>query len=205
VGKPVDGAEIKIADDGEVLARGPMLMQGYLNQPEESSRAIDAQGYFHTGDIGVLDADGFLRITGRKKSIFKLSTGKYVSPEPIENGMVHELVAQTMVCGENQKVAGALVFPHLPALRQLGARLGVADDVAALCKTDKIRAVYKGVLDQACAELADFEKVKVFALVPATLAIDSGELTPTLKLKRGVVSQKFAAEIGAMFAARRER
>jgi long-chain acyl-CoA synthetase len=199
VGLPIPGAEIRIAPDGEILARGPMVMKGYLNNPEETAKAIDAEGYFHTGDLGAIVEGGFLRITGRKKSMFKLSTGKYISPETIENGMVHELVAQTLVCGENQRFAGMLIFPNLVALRTLASSLGVSGDDAALCADEKVRKAFGRIVDEACASLPDHERVKAFALVPAVLAIDSGELTPTLKVKRGVVAQKFASVIEGLF------
>lgn len=199
VGAPAPGAEVKIADDGEVIARGPMIMKGYLNSPEETEKAIDKDGWFHTGDLGKFE-NGKLKITGRKKCMFKLTTGKYVNPEPIENRLVHELVAQSMVCGEGQKTAGAVIFPNLPALRSLGQTLGVSGDDAALCANEKVRAVYQRLVSEACAHLPDYEKVHQFALVPAVLSVDGGELTPTLKVKRGVVCERFKADIDKMFA-----
>ena len=200
VGRPAPGAEIKIAADGEVIARGPMIMQGYLNAPEETAKVLDADGWFHTGDLGAIDPDGKLRITGRKKCMFKLTTGKYVNPEPIENRMVHELVAQSMVCGEGQRVAGVAIFPNLPAARRLAANLGVEGDDAAICRNDKIKQVYRKIVDDACALLPDYEKVKMLVLVPSALTVDGGELTPTLKVKRKKVDEHFAPVIEAMYA-----
>jgi long-chain acyl-CoA synthetase len=200
IGKPVKGVELKIAEDGEILARGDMVMKGYLNNPEETAKAIDDQGWFHTGDLGAIEQDGFVKITGRKKSLFKLSTGKYIAPEKTENKLVHELIAQAVVVGENQKHAGCLIFPNLPAMKSLAKSLGVSGDDAALCKDAKVRSAYEKLIKDACAEMPDWEKVKVFSLLPVVLTIDSGELTPTLKVKRGVVSVKFKAEIDAMFA-----
>lgn len=200
VGSPIPGVEIKLAEDGEILARGPGIMQGYLNLPEETAKAIDAEGWFHTGDKGGFDIHGRLRIVGRKKLLFKLKTGKYISPETLENRMVHELVAQTLVVGENQDYAAALVFPNLAALRTKAAGMGVTGDDAALCADAKVIAVYKKLIDEALAGLADFEKIRKFKLVPATLTVEGGELTPTMKLKRGVVAEKFKADIDGLFA-----
>lgn len=199
VGLPVAGVEIKIAPDFEILARGPNVFKGYLNNEEETRKAIDAEGWFHTGDLGRLEADGFLKITGRKKAMFKLSTGKYVVPEQLENRMVHELVAQTVVVGENQKHAGMLIFPNLPSMRNLAKEVGASGDDAALCKDAKVRAGYQKLIDEANTGLADHERCKVFSLEPAVLGVDSGELTPTLKVKRAVIAQKFAGQIAAMF------
>lgn len=200
VGLPVQGVELKIAEDGEIIARGPGIFKGYLNNEEETRKAIDEQGWFHSGDLGRIEPDGFLKITGRKKAMFKLKTGKYVVPEQLENRMVHELVAQTVVVGENQAFAGMLIFPNLPALRAAAKAAGITGDDAALCKDAKVRAIYQKLIDDANAGLADHEKCKAFSLQPVTLSIDSGELTPTLKVKRGVIAQKFANEILAMFA-----
>jgi long-chain acyl-CoA synthetase len=199
VGLPVNGVEVKIAEDGEILARGPSIFKGYLNNPEETAKAIDDQGWFHTGDLGAIEPDGFVKITGRKKSMFKLSTGKYIAPEKVENKLVHELIAQAVVVGENQKHAGCLIFPNLPAMRSFAKSQGVTGDDAALCKDEKVRAAYQKLIKEACADMPDWEKVQVFALDPAVLSIDSGELTPTLKVKRGVIAVKFKSQIEAMF------
>jgi long-chain acyl-CoA synthetase len=203
VGIAAPGIEIKIAADGEVVAKGPNIMKGYLNSPEETAAVLDADGTFHTGDLGAFDPDGMLRITGRKKCMFKLTTGKYVNPEPIENRLVPELVAQSMVCGEGQKVAGVAIFPNMPALRALAEDLGIAGDDAELCRSDKLRQKYRKLVDDACAMLPDYEKVKVMALLPHPLTVDGGELTPTMKVKRGVVSSRFKDEIAAMFTGSR--
>jgi long-chain acyl-CoA synthetase len=201
VGLPVPAAEFKIEGDGEILVRGPMIMKGYLNQKEETAKVLDKEGFFHTGDIGEFDSDGYLRITGRKKSQFKLSTGKYISPEPIENKMVHELVAQVMVCGENQKVAGAAIFPNMRALRSQAEAHGFKGDDQALCSDEGVRQIFGDLLKTACAHLPDFERVKVFAVLPRTLSVDAGELTPTMKIKRAVVTIKYKDDIEAMFTA----
>ncbi|MBI4859572.1 MAG: long-chain fatty acid--CoA ligase [Candidatus Riflebacteria bacterium] len=199
VGMPITDAQVRIAEDGEVLGRGPMVMQGYLDDPEETAKALDPEGFFHTGDLGRFDEDGFLRITGRKKAMFKLSIGKFVNPEPIENRMVHELVSQAMVCGSDRPFAAVLIFPNLPALQSLAASLGVTGDDAALCNDQRIREPYKKIVDDACGHLPDYERIKRFCLVPAALGIDSGELTPTLKVKRAVVGERFKERIDSMY------
>ncbi len=199
VGTPIPGVEIRLAEDAEILAKGPNIMKGYLNLPEETAKAIDQDGWFHTGDLGAWDIHGFLKIVGRKKLLFKLKTGKYISPETIENRMVHALVAHSMVVGENQDYAAALIFPELAALRHKAAAMGIQGDDAALCANPQVIAVYQKLVDEALAGLASFEKIKKFVLVPHTLTVEAGELTPTMKLKRGVVAEKFAAQIGGLF------
>ncbi|MBI4860013.1 MAG: AMP-binding protein, partial [Candidatus Riflebacteria bacterium] len=201
VGKPIAGVELKLAEDGEILARGPNVMKGYLDDPQETARAIDAGGWFHTGDTGTFDPDGFLLITGRKKSVFKLATGKYVNPDPIETRMAGALVCQTLVCGENQIEAGMLVFPNLEALRAQAKARGLTGTDEELCASPVIREVYQGLIRDACSGLADHESVKRFVIVPATLSMDGGDLTPTMKVKRAVVARRFKTEIDRMFAA----
>lgn len=199
VGVPVSGVEVRIAEDGEILARGPNVMKGYLNLPEETAKAIDAEGWFHSGDLGTWTIHGLLKITGRKKLLFKLKNGKYISPETIENRLKHELVSQSMVVGANQDYAAALIFPDLAALRTRAGMMGIEGSDEELCADQRIVAVYQSMVDEALDGLAGFEKIKKFHLMPVTLTVEAGELTPTMKLKRGVLEVKFQAAIAGLF------
>lgn len=194
-GEPV-GTEVKIAEDGEILLRGKAVMQGYYNRPEDTAAVLDAEGWFATGDIGDF-TDGFLRITDRKKDLFKLSNGKYIAPQPIENRLKQSAwVQEAVVFGDGQEYVTALIVPHWDLVRaELGAE-GVPE--AMLAERDDVRALLKQAVDQANQGVAPFELIKRFSLLDAPFSIDSGELTPTLKVKRRVVKERFAAQIAAL-------
>jgi long-chain acyl-CoA synthetase len=188
VGVPVPGVEVKLSEEGEIIARGPNIMKGYLGMPEKTAEAIDEDGWFHTGDLGGWTPEGLLRITGRKKLQFKLSNGEYVSPETVEKAMKHELVAQSMVGTPDMDYASALVFPDLPALRTRAGMMGIEGTDEELCAHPQIIQVYQDqVINPGNAQ------------VPYTLTVEAGELTPTMKLKRGVLTEKFAADIASLY------
>lgn len=198
VGRAVDQVEIKLADDGEILARGPNIFKEYLNLPMETAEAKDSDGWFHTGDRGAWNIEGRLKIIGRKKLIFKLATGRYISPETIETRLVHELVSQSLVVGANQNYAAALIFPSLNNLRVRAQAVGITGTDEELCNHPEINKIYKEIVDESLADLADFEKIEKFKLVPYVLTAPD-ELTGAQKVKRTVVTEKFQAQIDTLF------
>jgi long-chain acyl-CoA synthetase len=193
VGKPIRGVEIKIAEDGEILARGPNIMLGYYKKPEATAAAIDPDGWFHTGDVGHIDADGYLYITDRKKDILVLANGKNVAPQPIENLLKQsELVQEAVVYGDGMSAPVALIVPNIDALRAFAKQEGIEADGDALLNHDAIQRRFRQELERVNRELADFQRVKGFRLISKPFSIETGELTPTLKVKRRVVAEKYA-------------
>jgi len=188
VGEPM-GMDIKIADDGEILVKGPGLMEGYYNLPEESAQAIDADGWFHTGDIGEFEGKS-LKITDRKKDIIVLANGKNVAPQKIENTLKESAFIQEVVLfGDGHEFLYGLIIPNFERVRE---HLGVDADDATLASRDDVKALVKSELDAVNKTLADFEKVKKHAVLAASFSIETGELTPSLKVRRKVVKEKFA-------------
>lgn len=200
VGKPIRGVEIKIAEDGEILARGPNIMKGYYKKPEATAAAIDPDGWFHTGDVGYMDKDGYLYITDRKKDIIVLANGKNVAPQPIENLLKQsELVQEAVVYGDGMSAPVALIVPNMDALREFAKQEGIeATDLDALLNHDAVQKRFRQELERVNRELADFQRVKGFRLISKPFTIEGGELTPTLKVKRRVVAQKYAALLQEM-------
>ncbi len=195
VGPVLAGTEAAVADDGEVLARGPHVMLGYHRRPDLTAEALDADGWFHTGDLGAVDADGYLRITGRIKHLFKLSTGKYVMPRPIEHRLEADpLVAAALVLGEGEKYCTALVFAARDALE---ARTGVRA-VDALADRG-VRAAMRDAVAAGNRDMPDWSCVKRFALLADDLTADSGALTPKLSVRREVVLRQYADVVDAIY------
>lgn len=199
VGAPIEGVEIRIAEDREILARGPNIMKGYLNMPEKTAETIDADGWFHTGDLGAFAPNGFLKIVGRKKLLFKLKNGEYVSPETIEGKLKHPLIASVMVVGDGKDYAAALIFPDQKAMATRAGMMGIEGSFAELCAHPQMQGVYQEWVDEALAGAGKLERIKKFVLVPHTLSVEKGELTPTLKLKRGVIEVNFKSFIDGLF------
>lgn len=204
VGEPLPGVEVRIADDGEILTRGPHVMAGYYKAKDKTREVLDEAGWFYTGDVGEFDEDGFLRITDRKKDLFKLSTGKYVMPQPIENALGAEpLVEQAVVVGESEKFCAALIFPNEEQLRARAAAMGLdVEDMTlqALIQEPAVVDLYQELVDQAGEGMDHWSTVKRFALVPAALTVESGLLTPTMKVKRPRIREQFASEIKALYS-----
>ncbi len=199
IGKPFYGVEMKVADkDGEILIRGESVMSGYFNKPGETSKALDEEGWYHTGDVGYVDDDGHFYITDRIKDLFKLSNGKYVAPQQVESLLKQSpLVAQAIVVGSGRKQVGALIVPEWESLKQTLKEEGIeaTGTREELCDD---RYVIKRVQNDAVEftrELSDFERVKRVYLLPREFSIDKGEMTPTLKIKRGVIDEKYADAI----------
>jgi len=201
VGPLIPGVEVRIAPDGEILTRGRHVMTGYWNKPEETAAVLDPQGWLATGDIGELDAEGFLRITDRKKDILVTAGGKNVAPQPIENQLAASaLVENAVLFGDRKPYIVALMVPSFEALEAWAGQHGLASaDRAALLKRADVAAVYQEVVDRVNATLARFEAVKKFRLIAEPFTISGGELTPTLKVKRRVIEQRFAGLLAEMY------
>ena len=200
VGPAIPGVEISIADDGEILCRGPNIMQGYLNKPAETAEAIDPDGWFHTGDIGRLDEDGFLFITDRKKDLLVMATGKKVAPQPIEARLrTSPLINEIVLLGDGMSSCAALVVPDLDRLSELGREQGWEfSDTASLCALPQARREVRSEIEQLSHGLAEYERIRSFALVDKPFTVEGGELTPTLKVRRRVVAERYKALIGSL-------
>ncbi|MGB2502135.1 MAG: AMP-dependent synthetase/ligase [Flavobacteriaceae bacterium] len=194
VGKPIDGVEIKIAEDGEILCKGPNVMQGYYKDEEKTAEVIQ-NGYFHTGDIGEIDADGFLKITDRKKQLFKTSGGKYIAPQLIENKMKQSLfIEQIMVIGEGQKMPAALIQPAFEYIATWIEDQNLNIDSSshkAICSCQEVRDAIQKDIDEYNPTFGKWEQVKKFELTPELWSIELGHLTPTMKVKRKAVKERY--------------
>jgi long-chain acyl-CoA synthetase len=203
VGLPLEHVEVKIAEDGEILTRGPHVMKGYYRKPEATAEAIEPDGWFHTGDVGLIDADGFLVITDRKKDIIVTSGGKNIAPQPIENRLkTNRFFTEVVMIGNRRNFATALVVPNFDALEAWARAKGVvAAGREELVRRPEVTAHYTNLIDTMTSDLATFEKIKKVTLLSRELTQAAGELTPTLKVKRRVVEEKFKAVIDRMYEA----
>jgi long-chain acyl-CoA synthetase len=202
VGEPLPGVEVRIADDGEILTRGPHVMQGYYKAPEKTDAVLEDDGWFHTGDIGEFDEEGLLKITDRKKDLFKLSTGKYVMPQPIENQMGSDpLVDNAVVVGNDRKFCTALIFPTLDQVRAQADEFGLdsEQDIDDLLAEPDIVNAFRSVVEEANAGMDHWSTVKRFVLIPDELTVDSDLMTPTLKIRRPQVQGTYADTIEALY------
>jgi len=192
VGKVVTGTEVKIAEDGEILVKGPQVMMGYYKEPEMTA-AVLKDGYFHTGDKGTIDEDGFLKITGRKKEMFKTSGGKYVAPQLLENRLKQSgFIEQVMVVGESEKMPAALIQPEFDFVRNWAEQHDIElGDNQDLVTNEKVIARIKQEVDEANENFAKWEKVKEFRLTADPWTAEEGHLTPTLKMRRSIIQQKY--------------
>jgi len=200
VGPPVPGVEVKIAPDGEILTRGPHVMKGYWNRPADTAEVIDEEGWFHTGDIGELDEDGYLRITDRKKNILVLANGKNVAPAPLENKLKSSpLISEVMLIGDRQKFVTALIVPDFEALALLAQEQGLeTEDPEELIARPEVERAVAAEIKRLSHDFADFEKVRKFRLLPRPFTVENGELTPTLKLRRSVILERYAELVRSM-------
>ncbi len=202
VGRPLDNVEVEIAPDGEILTRGPHVMKGYFNKPEATAEAIDSRGWFHTGDIGMLDAQGYLRITDRKKDIIVTAGGKNIAPQPIENqAKTSKFVSNAVMLGDRRKFPIMLIVPNRGQLEAWAERKGVkVEKWEALLEQPEVQAKMDRELKRVLRDRAHFEMPKKLMLLPEDFSIESGDLTPTLKVRRRVVEKRFAKEIDALYA-----
>ncbi|MDZ7692559.1 MAG: long-chain fatty acid--CoA ligase [Balneolaceae bacterium] len=197
-GRPLSNVEVKIADDGEILARGPNIMQGYFQNEEKTEEAIDEDGFLKTGDIGKME-DGYLFITDRKKSVFKLSTGKFVAPQPIETSLANSgFIDQAVVVGFQHKFCSALIVPNFENVKKRlkGRGSEIPDDLSS---SSKVRQIIQDEVDKVNRGLSPWETVKKFYLLDEPLTVESGELTPTHKVKRSVINERYAEQIDSMY------
>jgi|HubBroStandDraft_3_1064219.scaffolds.fasta_scaffold09279_3 long-chain acyl-CoA synthetase len=202
VGRAVPGVELRIAEDGEILARGPNIMKGYWNMPEATAEAIDQEGWFHTGDIGEIDSEGFLRITDRKKELIVNAYGKNVAPAPIENSLKSSaFIGQAVVLGDRRKFISALLVPEFDHLKTWAGKQGIATaDVRRLLAEPRVRELFAAEVATVNAGLPGYEKVVAWELLPQEFTLETGELTPTQKVKRRVINQKYGDVIDRLYA-----
>ena len=201
VGRPLANVEVKIAEDGEVLARGPSIFKGYWNRPEETQAAF-VDGWFKTGDIGHLDSDGYLSITDRKKDLIKTSGGKFIAPQPIENSLkLNPFIGTSVVLGDRRKFPAVLIAPNFPALEEW-ARENQVDLTSrqALVANSKVQALYEGIIEELNQNLARFEKLKRVLVVPEELSAADGTLTHTFKVRRRGIEERYKTLIDEMYA-----
>jgi long-chain acyl-CoA synthetase len=201
VGRALPGVEVRLAGDGEILVRGPNVMTGYYNMPEATAEVMGPDGWFHTGDIGEIDADGFLRITDRKKDIIVTAGGKNVAPQNIENLLkMEKYIEQVCVIGDKRKYLTALVVPSFEQLRDWAAQNGASvDDREALVKAPEVRALIQRAIDNVNTQLARFETIKRFELLPEEFTVENELLTPSLKVRRKQVMHRYRDDIAALY------
>jgi long-chain acyl-CoA synthetase len=201
VGKAIPNVEIRIAEDGEIEVRGPNVMRGYYNKPEETRAVFTSDGWFKTGDVGTLDKDGFLRITDRKKELFKTSGGKYISPQPIEQAIKgSRFVNQVVLIGAERKFPAALIVPVWEQLESYCKLKGIeVKSRSELCRHPRIIDLMQRQIEALTPNLAKYERIKKIALLEDEFTIEGGELTPTLKVKRRVIDEKYRDVIEALY------
>jgi long-chain acyl-CoA synthetase len=202
VGRPLPNVELKFAEDGELLTRGPSVFAGYWNKPAADTESFDTEGWFRTGDVGHLDADNFLYITDRKKELLKTSGGKLIAPQPIENKLKNSrLVAQAALVGDKHKFVSALISPNFAALEEWARQSAIAAKSRQdLVSDSRVVALYAEVVREVNSALANFETIKRFRVIADEWSLDSGELTPSLKLKRRVITAKYATVVDELYA-----
>ena len=201
VGRVLESVSVKIAEDGEILCKGPNVMKGYFKEPEMTGEAIDSDGWFHTGDLGHIEPEGHLKITGRKKELFKTSFGKYVSPQPIEDQFKESLfIDQLIVVGENQKFAGALIVPDFNFLKSWCHVKEISYTTnAEMISLPRIRKRFQKEINLYNTYIGEAEKIKTWTLMDSEWSFETGEITPTMKLKRNYILQKYKEQINQLF------
>ena len=202
VGRPIENVEVRIAEDGEILTRGPHIMKGYFNKPEETAEVIDADGWLHTGDIGELDKDGFLRITDRKKDLIVTAGGKNIAPQPIENlARTSKFVSNAVMIGDKRRFPAMLIVPNAENLKAWAAQKQLDEsDYTALLKRPEVYAKLERELAKVFHHLAHYEVPKKYILLDRDFSIGSGELTPKMSVKRKAVEAANREAIEALYA-----
>jgi long-chain acyl-CoA synthetase len=201
VGRILPGVECRIAPDGEILTRGPHVMKGYFGKPDATKEAIDEDGWFHTGDVGAIDGDGFLSITDRKKEIIVNANGKNVAPAPIEGFLKgNPFISLPVILGDRRKYLSCLIVPNFEKLREWGGPQGLGGlPPEVLAKEPRVLALYQAAIDEWNAGKSHEQKIVRFSLLPGELTIEGGELTPTLKVKRRIIDRKYKAFIDELY------
>jgi long-chain acyl-CoA synthetase len=202
VGLPIPDVEVKVAPDGEIITRGPNIMVGYYKKPQATAEALDADGWFHTGDIGLIDPDGFLRITDRKKDLIVTAGGKNIAPQPIESlAKTCKFVSNAVMLGDRRPFPIMLVVPNLERLAAWAKQEGLpAMDAERLLELAEVQSKMEQEIRTTLRELAGFEMPKKLVLLPQDFSVEAGELTPTLKVKRRVVEHRHRARVEALYA-----
>jgi long-chain acyl-CoA synthetase len=201
VGKAIPDTEIKIAADGEIMARGPQVMLGYYKNEAATREVLDDDGWFATGDIGHLDEDGFLFITDRKKDLIVTAGGKNIAPQPIENRYVaNKYVTQAVVIGDRRQFLSALLVPNFETLEEFASAKGIgAMSVADLVRHPEVLALFEGIMNEINTDLPGFSQIRKFSLLEREFTLDDGELTPTMKIKRFAINTKYKDVIDTMY------
>jgi long-chain acyl-CoA synthetase len=201
VGKILPNLEVRIASDGEILVRGPSVFKTYWHRPEETQNAFE-EGWFKTGDIGHIDADGYLSVTDRKKELIKTSGGKFVAPQPIENSIkLNPLVAAAVILGDKRKFCFVIISPNFMLLEAWATTQDIPfSSRAALVADPKVQALYQGIVEEVNQNLARFEKLKRVLIVPDEFSPENGALTPTMKLRRRVIEDRYRTQIDDLYA-----
>ncbi len=202
VGKPFPGLEVKVSDDGEILTRGPHVMNGYYLKPEETKKVINEEKWFQTGDLGELDSEGFIKISGRKKELFKTVNGKYVPPIPIESALVNKskIIDMAMVVAEGRKFVTCLLFPDFENIAALKSAMMSSNlnDVDFL-RSGKVISDIQKTVDEVNAELNKWEQIQKFAIIKHPISIENDELTPSMKIRRHIIEKKYKEEIESLY------
>jgi long-chain acyl-CoA synthetase len=201
VGKILPNIAVRIAEDGEILVRGPSVFKGYWNRPEETQSAIE-NGWFKTGDIGEIDADGYLSVTDRKKDLIKTSGGKFIAPQPIENALkLNPYIGVPAIIGDKRKFAAVIISPNFVRLEAWARENEIAfSSRAELVANPKVRALYEAAVEEINQNLAGFEKLKRVIVAADEFSAENGILTPTLKLRRRVVEERYRQQIDELYA-----
>jgi long-chain acyl-CoA synthetase len=202
VGPLIKDVEVKIAEDGEILCKGPNVMMGYYKRPDLTTEVVTPDGWFHTGDIGMIVENKFLKITDRKKELFKTSGGKYVAPLPIENKLKESMyIEQVMIVGSERKFVGALIVPSIPNLKDWCRQNTIPDmPVEELLRNEQVIALFKDLVESFNKYFNHVEQVKKFELLPHEWSVDTGEMTPKLSLKRKVILEKYRDAIERIYS-----
>jgi len=200
VGRPLSNVEVQIAEDGEILVRGPSVFRAYWNRPEETENAF-VDGWFKTGDIGTLDEDGFLSVTDRKKDLLKTSGGKFIAPQPVENSLkLNALIGTAVVVGDRRKFASVIISPCFPLLEEWARANEVSSSSRReLVSSPKVQTLYEGIVEELNRNLARYETLKKVLVVPDEFTAEDGSLTPSMKLRRKVVEQRYRKQIDELY------
>jgi len=200
VGRPLSNVQVRIAEDGEILVRGPSVFSAYWNRPEETRNAF-VDGWFKTGDIGSLDDDGFLAVTDRKKDLLKTSGGKFIAPQPVENSLkLNALIGTAVVLGDRRKFASVLIAPHFPLLEEWARSNHINfSSRESLVADSRVKALYENIVAEVNRGLARYETLKRVLLVPDEFTASDGSLTPTLKLRRRAIEERYRNQIEELY------
>jgi long-subunit acyl-CoA synthetase (AMP-forming) len=196
------GVTVRIAEDGEILVKGGNVFRGYFKDQGATDETLDSDGWLHSGDVGEFDSDGFLKITDRKKDLIITAGGKNISPSNIEVALKHAITyaGQAVAIGDRRPFMSALLTIDAESVPKLAAAVGEAANSATLAQSEKVKALFQTGVDSVNANLSHVERIKAFTILPQDLSVDGGELTPTLKVKRKVVNDKYSAEIEALYS-----